>query len=131
MNGLRVLVAEDHLELRGVVVGILSAEFDVVEAVGDGEELILAAIRQKPDVIVADVAMPFMDGPSARKELLSHGVKYPFVFMTILDLPPIPPEADEPQIAYVHKNDMVSELNLAVWAVAAGNTYISRLFRGQ
>ena len=131
MNGLRVLVAEDHLELRGVVVGILSREFEVVEAVGDGEELILAAIRQKPDVIVADVAIPFMDGPSARRELLSRGVKYPFVFTTILDLPAIPLGAGEPPIAYVHKNDMVSELNLAVWAVAAGNTYISRLFRGQ
>ena len=131
MNGLRVVVAEDHLALRGVVVGILSREFEVVEAVGDEEELILAAIRHKPDVIVADVAIPFMDGLSARRELLSRGVQYPFVFTTILDLAAIPPGAGEPTIAYVHKNDMVNELNLAVRAVAAGNTYISRLFRGQ
>ena len=130
MNGMRVLVAEDHLEVRGIVVGILSSEFEVVAAVGDGEELISAAIRLKPDVIVSDIAMPLMDGLSARRDLISQGIECPFVFITITDIAWLASETEKPTVAYVHKVDMMTELNLAVREVALGNAYFSRLFRG-
>lgn len=130
MNGLRVLVAEDHLEVRGIVVEILNSEFEVVDAVGDGEELIWAAVRLKPDVIVSDVAMPLMDGPSARRDLMSQGIECPFVFITITDIAWLASKAANPPVAYVHKTDMIDELNLAVREVALGNAYFSRLFRG-
>ena len=129
MNGLRVVVAEDHLEVRGIVVGILSQEFEVVDAVGDGEQLVLAVIRHKPDVIVCDIGMPLMDGPSARRHLLSRGITHPFVFITIMDITGLASMAAKTAIAYVHKTDMANELNLAVRSVAMGNSYFSKLFQ--
>ena len=48
VNGLRVLIADDHEDLRGIAVALLSSEFQVVGAVGDGQELVQAAIFLKP-----------------------------------------------------------------------------------
>jgi DNA-binding NarL/FixJ family response regulator len=129
LNGLRVVVAEDHLEVRGIVIGILSQEFEVVDAVGDGEKLVLAAIRHKPEVIVCDIGMPRMDGPAARQHLLSRGITTPFVFITIMDITGLALMAARTAVAYVHKTDMIHELNPAVRAVAMGNAYFSRLFQ--
>jgi CheY-like chemotaxis protein len=40
---------------------LLRDDFDLVGTVGDGKALIDAAQRLRPDVIVADMAMPVMD----------------------------------------------------------------------
>ena len=77
MDRLRVLIAEDHEDLRGIVVAVLSSEFEVIGAVGDGEKLVQAAISLKPDVIVTDIVMPLMDGFSARNELRAKGIDHP------------------------------------------------------
>lgn len=45
---LRVLVADDHDDMRNCIVKILSEEFEVIGAVSDGYELINAAILRSP-----------------------------------------------------------------------------------
>jgi CheY-like chemotaxis protein len=56
---LRVVVAEDSLLLRAGVVRLLEeGGFDVVAAVGDGEQLVQAVCERRPDVAVTDVRMP-------------------------------------------------------------------------
>ena len=57
----RVLVADDNADMRDYVVRILRAHFDV-EAVGDGSAALAAARQRPPDLILADVMMPVMDG---------------------------------------------------------------------
>ena len=57
----RVLVAEDHPELRAYIVGILGEEHEVLDA-GDGEAALALARRELPDLIVSDVMMPRLDG---------------------------------------------------------------------
>jgi DNA-binding NarL/FixJ family response regulator len=55
----RVVIAEDSVLLREGLVRLLAeAGFDVVEAVGDGEQLLRAVAEHTPDVVVADVRMP-------------------------------------------------------------------------
>ena len=129
MEGLRVLVAEDREELRSVVVALLSSEFQVVGAVGDGEQLVQAAISFNPDVIVSDIEMPLMDGFSARKDVLSNGIEKPFVFTTMMNIEQLPSNLEEIPVGYVHKTDLVNELRLAVHAVAVGRSYVSRSLR--
>jgi DNA-binding NarL/FixJ family response regulator len=120
-----VLVAEDHESVRRILVALLQAEFDVVAAVGDGDELVKAALLFRPDVIVSDIVMPVQDGLSARKELFSRGVDVPFVFIT-LDTDLISPDA---HASCVHKADLTAELTDGVRTVAAGGIYLSRTFR--
>ncbi|HEY9411837.1 MAG TPA: response regulator transcription factor [Jiangellaceae bacterium] len=56
---MRVVLAEDSLLLREGLVRLLGeAGADVVEAVGDGDELVRAVVEHKPDVAVVDVRMP-------------------------------------------------------------------------
>jgi CheY-like chemotaxis protein len=62
MNRARVLVADDHQILAEGVRGLLEPEFEVVGVVADGRELLTAAERLKPDVIVTDITMPSLNG---------------------------------------------------------------------
>jgi len=125
---LRVLVAVDHVELRNVVVSLLSAEFQVIGAVADGEQLVEAAFLFQPDVIVSDIDMPVMGGFDARDELLARNIHYPFVFITIMRIA-IAATVEQGPVGYVHKTDIVEELKPAVHSVARGRFYASRLFR--
>jgi two-component system cell cycle response regulator len=57
-----VLVAEDSLVIRAVLVEQLrSRGYRVLEA-GDGEQALAACQRQRPDVVLLDVEMPQLDG---------------------------------------------------------------------
>jgi DNA-binding NarL/FixJ family response regulator len=54
-----VVVAEDSVLLREGLCRLLTETgFDVVAAVGDGEQLLRALDGERPDVVVADVRMP-------------------------------------------------------------------------
>jgi len=58
-----VLVADDHTIVMEGLVSLLKAhDFDVLGAFGDGEALIEAARRLRPDVIVTDLTMPGLTG---------------------------------------------------------------------
>ena len=57
----RVLVADDNADMRDHLVRILSGRYDV-EAVADGAEALRVAKRVRPDLVLADVMMPNMDG---------------------------------------------------------------------
>jgi DNA-binding NarL/FixJ family response regulator len=55
----RAVIAEDAVLLREGLSRLLTeGGFEVVEAVGDGEELLRAVARHRPDVCVVDVRMP-------------------------------------------------------------------------
>jgi len=129
VNGLRVLIADDHEVTRAILVTLLNPDFQVVGAVDDGEQLVRAAIFLQPDVIISDINMPLLDGFSAMDELRSRGMEYPFVFVTPMDLPGLVPSIEQGPVGYVHQTDLFKELKLAVKMVAHGIFYISRSFR--
>jgi DNA-binding NarL/FixJ family response regulator len=57
--GLRVVVAEDLALLReGLVRLLVASGIEVVAAVADGEALLDALLRERPDVAVVDVRLP-------------------------------------------------------------------------
>lgn len=62
MLAARVLVVEDDHAIRRSIVAQLRAEgYDVVEAT-DGREALAVTRRDKPDLILTDLAMPVLDG---------------------------------------------------------------------
>jgi two-component system response regulator DesR len=68
---IRVLLAEDQHVVRRALVALLDLEPDleVVADVGDGGEIVPAAMVALPDVAVLDIDMPGMDGLSAAEAL--------------------------------------------------------------
>ena len=56
---MRVVIAEDSVLLREGLARLLDeAGFEVVDAVGDGEQLLRSVGDRRPDIVVADVRMP-------------------------------------------------------------------------
>jgi CheY-like chemotaxis protein/anti-sigma regulatory factor (Ser/Thr protein kinase) len=65
---LRVLIADDNADLRAYLATMLATKYDV-DTVSDGAALVAAARSQRPDVIVSDARMPFIDGFEAARML--------------------------------------------------------------
>jgi signal transduction histidine kinase len=57
----RVLIADDNADMRAYVHRLLSHRFEV-EAVADGEAALAALHARRPDLVLADVMMPRLDG---------------------------------------------------------------------
>jgi len=57
----KILVAEDNLELRSLIVKVLQASFEVV-SVGSGPEAWRVVQEQRPDMVLSDVMMPELSG---------------------------------------------------------------------
>ncbi len=61
-DGQRILIADDNVDMRTYLQKLLQTAGFQVEAVGDGERALAAALEHKPDLILSDVMMPKMDG---------------------------------------------------------------------
>ena len=64
----RIFIADDHAVFAEALSGYLERMFDVIGLVADGRAMLEESIRLRPDVIVADVSMPLLNGlDSARR----------------------------------------------------------------
>lgn len=82
---MRILYVDDEADIREIVSMSLSLDPDItVETVSSGAEALAAVRNRLPDVILLDVMMPEMDGPTTlfrlRERPESRGV--PVVFIT-------------------------------------------------
>ena len=70
--GKKVLVVEDHADIRKMMsIYLRMFKYEVIEA-ADGYEAVEKAIEHKPDAVLLDLAMPVLDGiDSARAMRLS------------------------------------------------------------
>src|SRR5882762_7825457 len=126
MSKPRILIADDHQILAEGLRGLLEPEFDVVDVVGDGRELVAAAKKHRPDVIVADVTMPSLNGIEAAIQLRDAGVASKVVFLTMHHDVAYARRAMEAGAAgFVLKHSAAAELVTAVREALRGKTYIT------
>jgi len=128
----RVLIADDHSIVADGLRSVLEKSCDVIGIVQDGRQLLIEAPKLKPDVIVLDIGMPFLNGLDAAERLkpLLPGVK--FVFLTMKDDPNLAAAAlNLGAVGYVLKHSAVSELLKAVSDVLQGKSYVTRKLRAQ
>ena len=64
----RILVADDNADMRQYVTRLLAEHYDVA-AVPDGRKALQAAHERRPDLVLADVMMPNLDGLGLVREL--------------------------------------------------------------
>lgn len=83
MKRLRVLLADDHRMFLAGLRQLLEPTFDIVDAVEDGRALLAAAAKWKPDVIVADISMPLLNGVDAARALAAEGCTARIIFLTM------------------------------------------------
>lgn len=63
----RVLLVDDDRQTRQLLQDILEkyGDISIVGQAGDGKEAVSMAIKDKPDVILMDIALPYLDGIEA------------------------------------------------------------------
>lgn len=122
----RILVAEDHELMRKKVVRLLKRDFEVLDAVTNGEALLEAAARLKPDVCIIDISMPRLNGIDTATYLKKSNSPAKVIFLTIHD------DSDSIGAAfksgaegYVLKTRMAADLVLAIREVLVGRTFLS------
>jgi DNA-binding NarL/FixJ family response regulator len=122
MERARVLIADDHDFVLHGLVNLLADRFDVVAAVGDGRQLVEAATRLRPDVIVTDISMPGMNGIEALARLKNTGAR--IIVLTLYADPDIAAALLRSGASgFVEKLLATSELVEAVEHVLQGEIY--------
>jgi DNA-binding NarL/FixJ family response regulator len=128
---LRVVLADDHTLLMQAFRNLLRANFEIVGAVGDGEALVSAASDLRPDVIVADISMPKLNGLHAAERIFAEHPQTRIVFLTMSEDAGVAAQAFRLGAAgFVLKSDTATELVDAIECVAGGGRYLSRRIAG-
>jgi DNA-binding NarL/FixJ family response regulator len=122
----RILLADDHRIVAEGLRNLLAADFEIIGTVEDGEALVRAARELAPDVIVADVSMPGVNGIEALKILKAEDTKTKVVFLTMHTEVAYARRALEAgACGFVLKHCAPEELVMAVKAALAGQCFIT------
>jgi len=132
MSRPRIVIADDHRIILEGLKKLLEAEFEVVEAVEDGRELLKAATRHRPDVIVADISMPNMNGLEAVRQIHKERKEIKIVFLTMhADAVYAANALEAGASGYVLKNSAPDELITAIHEALQGRAYVTSQIAGQ
>jgi DNA-binding NarL/FixJ family response regulator len=132
MSRVRVLLADDHRIVAEGLKGLLAAECELVGMVEDGRALVEASRRLRPDVIVADITMPILNGIEAMEEIRLFDPDVRVVFLTMHREVAYARRALEAGASgYVLKHAAPEELVMAVRAAAHRSTFISPSLAGE
>jgi DNA-binding NarL/FixJ family response regulator len=124
----RVLLADDHALLLDAFRRLLEPAYDIVAAVTDGHALVEAARRLRPDVIVADIGMPRLNGLDACERLAAELPDTRLVFLTVNEDPDVAAEAVRRGAAgFLLKKGAAAELFTAIAQVLEGRAYLTPL----
>ena len=122
----RILIADDHAIFAEALCTYLEKTFDVVGLVADGRAMLEESIRLGPDVIVADVSMPLLNGLDAARRIREQTPNVKFVFLTMLDDLNLAAAALElGPIAFVLKHSGGLELLKAIEQILHGRAYLT------
>jgi DNA-binding NarL/FixJ family response regulator len=128
MTPIRVLLADDHALVRAGLRALV-ASLDGVEVVGeaaDGREALSKVKELRPDVVMMDISMPGLNGLEAAARISKE---YPEVRVLMLSA-----HSNEEYVCqalragvagFILKDAGTSELELALRAVAGGQTFLS------
>lgn len=132
MKRLRVLLADDHRIVAEGLRSLLEPEFEIVGIVEDGRALIKAAEKILPDIIVADISMPLLNGIEAVRQVKEINPDIKVVFLTMHPDVTYAARAFEVGASgYVLKHSAPSELVTAIREAIKGRTYVTPMIAGE
>jgi len=128
----RILLADDHRLVAEGLRSLLEPEFELVSIVEDGRALLAAAEKLRPDVIIADISMPLLNGIEAVRQIKKTDKDVKVIFLTMHpDVTYAVSALEAGALGYVLKHSAPSELTTAVREVLRGKTYITPLLEGE
>ena len=132
MSRPRVLLADDHKIVTEGLKGLLEPEFELVGTVEDGRALLAAAEKLRPDVIVADISMPLLNGIDSVRQIKKVHDEIKVVFLTMHpDVTYAVSAFEAGASGYVLKHSAPTELVAAIRSALRGKTFVTPLLAGE
>ena len=128
----RILLADDHKIVTEGLKGLLEPEFELVGIVEDGRALLAAAKKLLPDVIVADISMPLLNGIDSVRQIKKSHNDIKVVFLTMHpDVTYAVSAFEAGASGYVLKHSAPTELVTAIRSALNGKTFVTPLLAGE
>jgi DNA-binding NarL/FixJ family response regulator len=126
MGSTRILLADDHPRVAAAIGEFVAEAFQLVGTVRNGGALLEAATTLNPDVIVADISMPGIDGLTAMKHIQRRHPHMRVILLTNYGDAVLARHAlDAGASGFVLKARAPRELVDAIRTVVDGGTYVS------
>lgn len=125
---IRVVLADDHTLVRAGIRSLLAGmpEVEVVGEAADGEAAVQLALDLHPDVVLMDIAMKGMNGLQAAARLREASPTTRIIILSMHATEDYLQQALRAgAVGYMLKDAATLELQLALAAVARGDTYLS------
>jgi len=123
---LKIVVVDDNPAFLSQVVSLLETEFDVVATAENGLLALESIRRYMPDVVVADLGMPVINGVELTRELKKVASRPVVVICSVENDQEIVEAARQAgALGYVFKSHMTRDLIKAVKLAAQGKSFIS------
>jgi DNA-binding NarL/FixJ family response regulator len=129
----RVLIADDHAIFGDTLRAYIEKTYTVIGVVVDGRAMVQEAIRLKPDVVVADIGMPLLNGMDAARRIREQAPRMKFVFLTMHDDANLAAAilVELGRVGFVLKNSGGLELIKAIEEILHGRSYLTPKLRAE
>ena len=123
-----IFLADDHAMLVDAFRRLLEQEFDVVGTAADGLELLQAAPKLHPDLVVVDLGLPLLSGVHAGRELKKLLPQTRILVVTVNEDPAVADAVlSEWASGYLLKKCSGSELVKALRELLMGRSYVTTM----
>lgn len=82
-----IVVADDHQVVAEGVAHLLSGVANVVKLVRSGQQLLESLRRTEPDLVIAEISLPGLNGVETMELARAEGYAVPFLFLTMCQEP--------------------------------------------
>jgi DNA-binding NarL/FixJ family response regulator len=128
MKRWRLLLADDHdIVVEGLRRVLDQPDLEIAGVVKDGRSLLRVANEIQPDIIIADITMPLLNGIDAARQIRKTNTDVKIIFLTMHPDVTFATEAlAAGATGYVLKSSAGSELVMAIREAAKGRTYVTK-----
>tara|TARA_B100000989_G_C19512686_1_gene459948 strand:- start:95 stop:742 length:648 start_codon:yes stop_codon:yes gene_type:complete len=122
----KVFIAEDQTILRDLICRVLDQypQIQVIGTSGDGQDAYERCLDQKPDIIILDIMMPYLNGIEVLRRLKAKNSKIQILVFSEAGSRNVIKQAIEAGVdGFLEKDISLTELEKAIERIIAGETY--------
>ena len=126
-----VLIADDHKIVLEGLRSLLQSDYEILGEFEDGRTLVAEAERPHPDLVVADISMPNLNGIDAARRIKKIDAGIRIIFLTMhADVTYATDAFEAGASGFVLKHSAPQELISAIREAMQGHTYVTPMIAG-